>query len=168
MNRAQVMLIEFDHEMAKTRKTLERLPEDRFDWRPHPKSFTMRELGTHLAFIPFMGKTALTTERFDVVRDGAGMRPPKFDSRAEVLALFDRNAAEMRALLEKTEDEAMLQPWTLQADGKEIFTTPRIATLRNMVLNHMIHHRGQLTIYLRLCDVPVPAIYGPSADEAAF
>lgn len=167
MSLAQSLLPEFDHEMASTRKTLERVPEDRSEWRPHPKSFTMLALASHVATIPYYVPYTFKSESLDVAPvDGPPMRPPELKTRAELLASFDQGVAEAREALTAALDEAMLQPWTLLSGGKTIFTMPRVAVLRAMVLNHLIHHRAQLGVYLRLCDVPVPSIYGPSADEA--
>ena len=169
MTLAQTILPQLDHEMALTRKVLERIPEDRLDWTPHPKSFTMLALASHLAFIPTLGVWAIKTESFDVAPVGSEPhRRPVLGSRTEVLAALDENAAQLRAALADVSDEALQQPWSLLFGGKARFTLPRIGVIRGIVLSHMIHHRGQLTVYLRLCDVPVPSIYGPSADEGQF
>lgn len=169
MTLAETILPQFDHEMALTRKVLERIPEDRLGWAPHPKSFTMIALASHLATIPGLGLRALNSESFDVAPAG-GERPnrPVLNSRPEVLAAFDENVAKLRAALAEVSDEAMLEPWSLLAGGKPLFTLPRVAVIRGIVISHMIHHRGQMTVYLRLCDIPVPSIYGPSADEGQF
>jgi len=167
MNLAQSRLPDFDHEMALTRKTLARVPEDRNEWRPHPKSFTMLALASHLATIPSYTGFTFKTDSLDVAPVGKEpMRPPELKTRAELLEAFDRGVAEAREALAAATDEAMLQPWSLLKGGQTIFTLPRVAVVRVMVMNHMIHHRAQLGVYLRLCDVAVPAIYGPSADEA--
>lgn len=164
LNRA--LLAEFDHEMANTRKTLERVPEGKFDWKPHEKSMAMGGLATHLANIPSWGVIAIEKESFDMAPPGAP--PPRMQmarSRREVLELFDKNASAARAAIAGASDEQLKQPWSLLSGGNTVFTLPRIAVLRSMVMSHGIHHRGQLTVYLRLNDIPVPAIYGPSADE---
>jgi uncharacterized damage-inducible protein DinB len=166
MTLAQTILPQFDHEMALTRKVLERIPENNLGWAPHPKSFTMIALAAHLAFIPTMGLRAITTESYDIAPvGGEPRRPPVLNSRPEVLAAFDENVTTLRAALAGVSDESMLEPWSLLAGGKPRFTMPRVGVIRGIVLSHMIHHRGQLTVYLRLCDVPIPSIYGPSADE---
>ena len=163
---ADSILPEFDHEMANTRKTLERVPDDKFAWKPHEKSMTMGHLAGHLAQMPGWGKDTLTTESFDVAPvDGPPVQPSQPKNRQEVLALFDKGVAEVRAALAAAKDDQLLKPWSLLAGGKPIFTMPRIAVIRGMILNHSIHHRAQLGVYLRLNNLPVPAIYGPSADE---
>lgn len=166
MTLAQTILPQLDHEMALTRKVLERIPEDRLDWAPHTKSMTMLALATHLAMIPGLGLKALASESYDVApAGGEPVRPPTLKSRAEVLAALDANVPALRAALAAASDEAMMQEWSLLAGGQALFTMPRVAVIRGIVISHMIHHRGQMTVYLRLCDVPVPSVYGPSADE---
>ncbi|MGD2121230.1 MAG: DinB family protein [Gemmatimonadota bacterium] len=160
------ILPEFDMEMAKTRTTLERIPGEKYDWEPHEKSFSFMEMANHLARIPGWGTATLTTDSMDIDPEkGEFAPPPELHTPDEVLALFDQGVAEFRAALEKSADEDMMKTWTLLQGGNEIFTMPRIAVIRGMILNHMIHHRGQLTVYLRLNDLPLPALYGPSADE---
>lgn len=169
MRIAETILPQLDHEMALTRKVLERIPEDRLGWAPHPKSFTMLALAAHLATIPSWGPAIITTESLDIAPvGGEPFRPPVLNSRPEVLAAFDEFVPKMRAALAGASDETMLKPWSLLSGGKEIFTMPRVGVIRGFIISHMIHHRAQLTVYLRLCDVPVPAIYGPSADEGGF
>ncbi|HZP34648.1 MAG TPA: DinB family protein [Candidatus Acidoferrales bacterium] len=165
----QALLGEFDHEMANTRKSLERVPDAKFDWKPHAKSMTMGKLAAHIAFIPHWGKLTLESANFDVnPAGGQQARPPELKTKAEVLAFFDKNVPEARAAIAAASDQAMMTPWTLLNGGKTVFTLPRIGVLRAMIMNHMIHHRAQLGVYLRLNDVPVPSIYGPSADEAGM
>jgi uncharacterized damage-inducible protein DinB len=161
----QAILPEFDHEMASTRRTLERLPEDKFDWKPHAKSTSLGQLAQHLAMLAGLGKMLIETQGFDMAQR---RQPPAMKSRAEVLAAFDKNVPESRAAIAGATDELLLAPWSLTSGGKEIFTLPRIGAVRTMVLNHMIHHRAQMGVYLRLNDVPVPSIYGPSADEGGM
>jgi uncharacterized damage-inducible protein DinB len=166
---SEALIPEFDHEMANTRKTLERVPEDKFDWKPHPKSFAMGHLATHLATLPSWA--AITIEKDSIDIAPVGEPPPKAEpasSRAELLEKFDHNVEEARAALAGANDEVLMKPWTLLAGGKTIFTLPRIAAIRSFVMSHNIHHRAQLGVYLRLNDVPVPSIYGPSADEGGF
>jgi uncharacterized damage-inducible protein DinB len=167
MAMSQALLGEFDHEMANARKTLERVPDAKFDWKPHTKSFSMGGLAGHIAFIPHWAKATIDTPQFDVNPvGGQAVQTPPMKSRADVLAFFDKGVAEARAALAGASDQSLMTPWSLLAAGKTIFTMPRIAVLRSMIMNHMVHHRGQLTVYFRLNDVPVPALYGPSADEA--
>lgn len=162
----EAFLPEFDHEMANTRKTLERAPEDKFGWKPHEKSMLMGNLATHLAQLPRSGAIVINEDSFDVAPPDQPHVPfEPASSRQELLEMFDKNVADGRDAIAGASDEHLLKPWTLLAGGKEIFTLPRIAVLRAFVMNHTIHHRAQLGVYLRLNDVPVPSIYGPSADE---
>ncbi len=162
----QYMLPEFDQEMANTRKVLERVPDDRLAFKPHPKSFDLKGLATHVAQIPGWGVETLTRDSIDIAPPGAPpYQPPQVSSRQELLDMFDTNVKSARAALEKVGDEALLQSWSLLSGGKPLFTMPRSAVLRGMIMNHLIHHRAQLIVYLRLNDVPVPGMYGPSADE---
>ena len=160
------LLPEFDQEMANTRKTLERCPEDKFGWKPHPKSFSMGSLATHIANMTGWAVDIIEKDTFDIAPPGA---PPYKEepaaSRQELLALFDKSASAARAALAGSTDEGLAQTWALLAGGQTILSMPRIACIRSFVMNHTIHHRAQLTVYLRLNDVPVPALYGPSADE---
>jgi len=165
----QSLLGEFDHEMASTRKSLERVPDGKFDWKPHTKSMTMGALATHIASIPHWGKLTLDTPSFDVNPPGGQqVRQPELKSKAEVLAFFDKSVPEARAAIANATDQSLMSPWSLLNGGKAVFTMPRVAVLRSMIMNHMIHHRAQLGVYLRLNDVPVPSIYGPSAAEAGM
>jgi uncharacterized damage-inducible protein DinB len=159
------LLPEFDHEMTTTRKVLERVPEDRFDWKPHAKSFSVGELATHVANLPTWGTETLTKSEIDLA---GGQRVAALASKAELMAAFDRNVAATRAALTGKTDAELLAIWSLKRGGKTIFSMPKTAVLRAFVLSHVIHHRGQLSVYLRLLDVPVPSIYGPSADEPSF
>jgi uncharacterized damage-inducible protein DinB len=161
----EAMLPEFDYEMANTRKTLERVPEDKFGWKPHEKSATLGGLATHLATITQWTEAIVGQDAFDV-KDAPPNTPLK--SRAEVLAAFDKSTAAARKVIAGANDGHLMKPWTLQMGGNPIFTMPRAGVLRNFILNHTIHHRAQLGVYLRLNDVPVPSIYGPSADEGKF
>ncbi len=166
MQISDTLLPEYDQEMAKTRTVLDRCPEDKYDWKPHQKSFSMGALATHLANMPGWGADTISKDSFDVSPPGA---PPYKEepvrSRTELLARFDKNVAVARAAIAAADDAQLMKPWSLLAGGKAIFTMPRIAVLRSMIMNHSIHHRAQLGVYLRLNNVPVPALYGPSADE---
>jgi uncharacterized damage-inducible protein DinB len=156
------LLAEFDHEMGTTRKLLERLPDEKLSWKPHAKSMSLGGLATHLANLPHWGGTILNDASFDLAA-----APPNLQektSRAEILAAFDETIRRTRGWLDKSDAELMA-PWALKRGGQEMFSLPRIAAFRTFVLYHTVHHRGQLSVYLRLNDVPVPAIYGPSADE---
>ena len=159
------LLPEFDHEMATTRRLLDRVPEARFSWKPHDKSMTLGQLAGHLANIPFWCSATLNALVLDLdtIVDA---RPKAPESRGALLQEFDRKVTAARAQLVQTTDPELLAPWTLKKGEQEIFTMPRIAAIRSFVMNHSIHHRGQLSVYLRLNDVPIPPIYGPTADEA--
>jgi uncharacterized damage-inducible protein DinB len=148
--------------MAQTRRTLERIPDDRLDYKPHPKSWAMGGLATHVATIPMWAEMTVQQDSIDI-----GGTPPQepLGSRKEILERFDRNVAASRAAIAAAEDARLLAPWSLLMNGQTVFTMPRTAVLRTFVMNHIIHHRAQLGVYLRMNDVPVPAIYGPSADE---
>jgi uncharacterized damage-inducible protein DinB len=159
---AEALLPEFDHEMGVTRRLLERVPEDKFAWRPHPKSYSLIERATHVATIPFWGVPTLTQTELDL----GGNQNTTAASRAELVSRFDKNVAETRSALVGKTDAEMMVVWSLKNNGQTLFTLPRVAVWRGFVLNHMVHHRGQLSVYLRLNDVPVPAMYGPSADES--
>ncbi|HXH06889.1 MAG TPA: DinB family protein [Vicinamibacterales bacterium] len=158
------LLAEYDHEMGTTRRLLERLPEGALGWRPHPRSYSLGELASHLAQIPMWAARIAAHTEFDL-GGGPPTRPTPATSRQEVLEQFDRHVADARAQLAGRSDTELALPWTLRRSGQVFLTLPRLAALRSFVLNHSIHHRGQLSVYLRLNDVPVPAIYGPSADE---
>jgi uncharacterized damage-inducible protein DinB len=166
----QMILPEFDHEMANTRKTLERVPDDKFSWKPHEKSMTLGALATHLSHIPSWTKNTFEAEELDLAPP-PGQPAPRLEqakSTAELLETFDKHVAAGRAALESAADESWQRKWSLRMGDKTIFTLPRAAVMRGFVMNHMIHHRAQLGVYLRLLDVPVPSIYGPSADEGGF
>ncbi len=163
---AEVFLPEFEHEMASTRKLLEIVPTDNPTWKPHPKSSTISGLALHLANLPSWAKMTLTEDELDLnPPSGPVWIPPAYESREKTLETFDRFVAEAREIIAATSDEEMMKPWTLKSGGHAIFTLPRAAVLRTFVLSHIIHHRGQLDVYLRMNDVPLPSIYGPTADE---
>ena len=166
MNLGEALVPEFDHEMANTRKTLERIPEDKFDWKPHEKSMTFEGLTTHLANMPTWVVEVIKQDDFDVAPvDGEPVRQEPVGSVKGALEIFDKNVALARAAMAGASNECLVAPWTLFSGGQTIFKMARMTVLRGMILNHTIHHRGQLSVYLRLNDVPVPALYGPSADE---
>lgn len=167
MSYAQSLLPEFDEEMANTRKVLARIPDDKFDWRAHPKSNTMGWNANHLAEIVGWVEGTLAHPSWDIAPPGEERyRSPQLTSCQAVLDLFDKNVAAARQALEKASDEAMSEMWSLLEAGRPLFTFPRSMVIRRFVLNHMIHHRGHLCVYLRLNDIPVPGMYGPSGDES--
>jgi uncharacterized damage-inducible protein DinB len=163
MSMAHAILPEFDYEMANTRKTLERIPENKLEFRPDPKSMSLGRLAGHIAEMPGWGAMTLQTDSFDI--QPGQFTPLTATSRQQLLAEFDKNIASTRAALETATDENLLKSWTLSMGGNPIFTMPKIGVIRTMVLSHVIHHRAQLTVYYRMNGVPVPALYGPSADE---
>jgi uncharacterized damage-inducible protein DinB len=167
MTIAQALLPEFDHEMANTRKTLSRVTEDKLDWRPHEKSFDMRGMLTHMANMPKWSVMTINEDSFDMQPEGGEpIKEEPVKSVADALEMFDANVAAAREAIAKASDETLMKTWSLLKGGEEVVTLPRIAVLRSFIMNHMIHHRGQLTVYLRLNDLPLPALYGPSADES--
>jgi uncharacterized damage-inducible protein DinB len=153
---------EFDHEMATTRRVLDRVPEAQFAWKPHEKSMSLGELSTHVSHIPFWCTATLRATSLDLATLD---RPTVVASRAALLEGFDQKVSAARALLAQCTDPELAVSWTLKHADQEFFTMPRLTVLRSFVLNHMIHHRGQLSVYLRLHNIPVPPIYGPTADE---
>ena len=163
------ILQEFDHEMGTTRKVLERVPEGKSDWKPHDRSMTMGRLAGHVAELPSLAVRTFQGDSFDFRAPGAPpMQPTVMTSRSQLLDVFDKNAAAARAAIAKASDEELQKVWTLSSGGKTIFSLPRIAALRSFFMNHVIHHRGQLSVYLRMNDALVPSIYGPSADEGSL
>jgi uncharacterized damage-inducible protein DinB len=157
------LLPELDHEVALTRKVLERIPEDRFDWKPHAKSFSLGQLASHLATLPQWGSMTINMGELDL---DVTAPQPALTSRAEILAKFDEQTGAFRSALTGRTDAELTAMWTLKQKGKTIFSMPKVSVLRSFVMNHLIHHRGQLSVYLRQLDVPLPSIYGPSADES--
>lgn len=169
MGLSESLLPEFDHEMANTRKTLERIPEDKLDWKPHEKSMTLGHLATHLATLPTWAVHTIEAGSLDLAPEGVPLPTPQpVTSQQEALTRFDTHVAAARKSIAGSDDAHLLKPWSLLKGGVTLITLPRIAVLRSFVMNHNIHHRAQLGVYLRLNDVPVPSIYGPSADESPF
>jgi len=166
MKISEALLPEFDQEMANTRKTLERIPEDKLTWKPHEKSMPLGRLAGHIAELAGWANTTITTDSLNILPDQ--YRPIVAQSRQHVLEIFDKNVREARAAIAGASDEHLMKPWTLEFNGQKMFTLPRAGVLRTSCLNHVIHHRAQLGVYLRMNNVPVPAIYGPSADEGAM
>lgn len=160
------LLPEFDHEMSNTRRTLERIPEDKLAWKPHEKSMPLGRLAGHVAELPGYATTIIEKDSLNLSE--GEYKPLVPTTRQQVLDAFDKKVSESRAAIAGASDAHMMKPWSLVYQGKTLFTMPRAAVVRSMMLNHLIHHRAQLGVYLRLNNVPVPAIYGPSADEAGM
>jgi uncharacterized damage-inducible protein DinB len=156
-------LSEFDREIGVTRRVLARVPDDRLSWGPHPRSMTLGRLATHVASLPGWLPQILNEAAFDLAALPASTSAD--DSSAAILARFDAGVADARHALRESTDARLVETWTLRKDGEVVITLPRIVALRTEGLYHLTHHRGQLTVYLRLLDVPIPPIYGPTADE---
>ncbi|NTW89112.1 MAG: DinB family protein [Desulfobulbaceae bacterium] len=167
MSIAQSLLPEFDIEMANTRKILEIVPEAKFSWRAHPKSYTIQEIATHIANLPTWTGYTITQDSLDLAPvDGKPLPPtPLANSTQELVETFDKNVATARGFLANASDEQLMKNWSLLIAGQVLFTMPKVAVLRSFVMSHMIHHRAQLGVYLRINDVALPGIYGPSSDE---
>lgn len=159
------LLMEFDREASTTRKVLERVPDAKFGWSPHPKSSTLGRLATHVATIPAWAGSALLADGYEL---GAATfaAPTTPTTTADLLLKFADAVKGAKDAMNRLDDDAALGDWALRRGGKALLTMPRIAFVRTLLLNHSIHHRGQLTVYLRLLDVPLPPVYGPTADES--
>ena len=162
---SQAILPEFDQEMANTRKILERVPDGKADYKPHEKSMSLARLATHVAELPSWAKTTLETE---VLEMQPGTQPNIVTTRAELLALFDKGVAEARERIAATSDAEWGKNWQFKFAGQTIISMSRAEVMRITVMNHLIHHRAQLGVYLRLNEVEIPGMYGPSADEMKF
>jgi uncharacterized damage-inducible protein DinB len=163
----EALLPEFDQEMVNTRKVLERCPEDKFGWKAHPKCFSIGDVATHIATMTGWVVDTIEKDSFDIAPPGAPpYKPESIGSRKELLERFDKNTVAARCAIAGASDERFAQTWSLLNGGQTLFSMPRITCIRSLVMNHLIHHRAQLGVYLRLNDVPLPAIYGPSADES--
>jgi uncharacterized damage-inducible protein DinB len=162
---ADMFIRELELEAKTTRRVLERVPDDKLTWKPHVKSMSLRQLAQHVATIPGSVSGMARLDSFDVEKF---TEPPALESTAAILAAFDASVAQAKTNLAATDDAAMMKDWSFNMGGKPIMTIPRIGVYRSILLNHLYHHRGQLSVYLRLLDVPVPSIYGPSADENPF
>ena len=160
MSISEILLPEFDQEMASTRRLLERVPTEKGEWKPHPKSFSLGHLTQLVCFMPGWITNTLNETELNLT----GASPYSYEKTEDLLALFDKNVREARAAIAASKDEDYNVQWSLKAGGRAVFTESRRNVVRNHI-NHLIHHRGQLTVYLRENDVPLPAIYGPSADE---
>ncbi len=157
------LIAELKHEVIATRKVLERVPDDRLEWRPHAKSWDFIHLASHVATILEWVEPTLDLEEMILPEN---YKPWLGTSSAELVAKFDESVAKAIKHLSGYQDSELMKPWSLRDAQQVYFTLPRVAVLRSFVMNHLVHHRGQLTIYLRLNDIPMPAIYGPSADES--
>jgi uncharacterized damage-inducible protein DinB len=162
---SQALLPEFDSEMANTRKMLERVPEGDNEYKPHEKSMSLGRLASHVAELPSWAAMTLDTELLEM--DGSH-KPFIAGTRAELLDFFDKNVSDARAKLQAASDEDWMKTWTMRFKGKQVMSMPRVAVMRGVVMNHLIHHRAQLGVYLRLKNVEIPGMYGPSADEMQF
>jgi uncharacterized damage-inducible protein DinB len=157
------LLPEFDQETAATRRVLERVPDGALAWRPHEKSFNMGELATHLSRLPHWGSLILRQDSYDLATSGP--RGEALPTVAAILDQFDANVRDVRAVLVDMTDGQLLQPWTLRRGDRVVMSVPKISALRGFLVRHLVHHRGQMTVYLRMNDVPLPPLYGPTADE---
>lgn len=162
------LLMELDRESATTRKLLSRVPPDKLAWKPHAKSYSLGQLAQHLATLPQLIAGSLLPGSFDMATQGAEAIPREPASTEAVLKTFDESLAAAKAAMAQLDDAKAMGPWTLRHGSTVIMEMPRIALIRTILLNHSIHHRGQLSVYLRLLDVPLPSIYGPTADENPF
>jgi uncharacterized damage-inducible protein DinB len=166
MSMADLLLPEFDEEMAATRRMLERVPDGKTTWQPHHKSMTLGRLATHLAEIPKWTVNSLTRNELDIAPPGGPPYQPRaLASTAEILHLFDQNVVEGRQALAAAQDAEFAKPWTFKRAGQTIWTRPKHEVFRRMAMSHLVHHRAQLGVYLRLQEVAIPGMYGPSADE---
>jgi len=163
---AQSLLPEFDHEMATTRKMLERFPDEKAEWRPHETSMTLGRLAGHVSELAGWTMTTMGQDKLEM--DPTRYTPAVIKSRTEAVKQFDEIVANARAAIAGASDETMMKPWTFVAGGRTVFTIPKVAVLRSFVMNHLIHHRGQLAAFYRIAGVPVPSLYGPSKDEQVF
>jgi uncharacterized damage-inducible protein DinB len=164
MKLADSLLMEFDQEAQTTKRVLERIPDDKLAWKPHQKSFSLGQLALHIASGPGQIVAAVSQDSAEVPH----FAQPEAKSRQEVLETFSKSMASARDALKKMDDARLMSEWTLTKNGKTLMSVPRIGFLRSILMNHTYHHRGQLSVYLRILDVPVPSIYGPSADENPF
>ena len=158
------ILTELDQEAQTTKRVLERIPDDKLGWKPHSKSFSLGQLGLHIASLPGNLTAALVND----TREVPNFSQPQPKSRQEILDTFSKGLESAKETLKTMDDARLASTWTLTRNGKAVLAAPRIGMLRSILLNHGYHHRGQLSVYLRMLDVPLPSIYGPSADENPF
>ena len=166
MNLGQMLAAELEQEAVATRKMLERVPEGIFDWRPHEKSMTLGRLATHVAEIAHWTKITVVQDELDFAK--FDYKPATAANAAELVETFDKTVGEAKEVLRNCSDKEIMRSWTLRNGEQIYFTLPKMAVVRSMVLSHLIHHRGQLSVYLRLHNVPLPSVYGPTADEQMF
>lgn len=165
MSISETLLGEMEYEAATTRKLLERIPAEKFGWKPHEKSMGMAQLASHIA--EMFGWTPMTLNQPELDFAKFDYKPYVPATSEDLLEFFDKNVAEATTTLKNTSDEIFFESWSMRNGDEIYFTMPKAATMRSFIMNHIVHHRGQLSVYLRLNDIPVPSIYGPSADEAA-
>jgi uncharacterized damage-inducible protein DinB len=158
------ILMEIDQEAQTTKRVLERIPEDKLAWKPHPKSFSLGQLALHIASVPSGAAAAVVPD----TREVPNFSQPEPKSRQEVLDTFSKSLESAKETLKKMDDARLMSTWTLTKNGRVLMSVPRIGFIRSILMNQIYHHRGQLSVYLRMLDVPVPSIYGPSADENPF
>ena len=166
MSVSQGLAAEWEQETASTRRALERVPPESLDWRPHEKSYSMGELASHIANLPIWTRMTLHQDELDLATLGGPL--PAYPTKEAILEAFDRNVGDALDAIRSTPEAAWPATWSLTNAGTVIFAVPRIAAMRSFIMNHSIHHRGQLTVYLRQCGAPVPQLYGPTADEPDF
>ena len=169
MRLSEIFLPEFDQEMTTARKTLERIPEDKLNWKPHPKSMPLDRLAGHVAELAGWAVPTIKQDSLDFMPPGGQpFQPTIATSRKQVLEVFDKNREASRQAIAEASDEHLMKNWSLLRGGQTIMTMPRVAVLRTFCISHIIHHRAQLGVYLRMNDIPVPSVYGPSADEGSM
>lgn len=160
------VLIELEHEAATTRRLLERVPEGKFNWQPHPTSMNLKRLATHVAETPGVFAEILTLDGMDI--GNFKYTPPEINSLNDILALHDKSIESAKQFLSGLSDEQALVTWSFTREGKELWAAPRMSWVRTLMLSHWIHHRGQLSVFMRMLEVPIPSIYGPSGDDNPF
>jgi uncharacterized damage-inducible protein DinB len=166
MKLSELLLPEFDQEMATTRRVLERVPEDKLSFKPHEKSMPMDRLAGHVAEMVSWAAESVEKDFVDFAPvGGTPMQPTIATSRKQLLEIFDKNCERSRKAIAGASNEELMKSWSLKRAGETLFTMPKLSVVRTFCLNHIIHHRAQLSVYLRLNNVPVPSMYGPSADE---
>ena len=158
-------IMEMEQEAKATKRVLERVPEDKFDWKPHEKSLTIGQLAMHIATLPKSMADIMKEDKFEMGESPGWLSPGSVD---ELLSALDDTVKETKEIFESLGDDGFASDWTMIKEGKEVMRVPRMVMTRQFVLNHWYHHRGQMQVYLRLLDVPVPSIYGPTADENPF
>ena len=169
MRISELYLLEFDNEMNTARKTLERIPEDKLSWKPHEKSMPLGRLAGHVAELAGWAIPTIKQDSLDFMPPGGQpFQPTIATSRKQVLEIFDKNREMSRAAITEASDEHLMKNWSLMRGGQTLMTMPRVNVLRSFFMNHLIHHRAQLGVYLRLNNIPVPSVYGPSADEGTL